>query len=69
MRFNRMPPAAPAARCAPTKDGVLVLTGYGVVVSVERGHLAVRDGLADARLGGATGLPFAQRGRPRRTKQ
>jgi CRISPR/Cas system-associated endonuclease Cas1 len=42
--------SAPAVqRCAPTKDGMLVLTGYGVIVSVERGHLVVRDGVADER--------------------
>ena len=32
-----------------TKNGVLVLSGYGIRVSVRRGHLDVEDGIADER--------------------
>jgi hypothetical protein len=30
-------------------NGVLVLTGYGLRVAVERGHLIVEDGVGSAR--------------------
>jgi CRISPR-associated endonuclease Cas1 len=36
-------------KLAPSKGGVLVLSGYGLSVSVERGHLAVSDGIAGDR--------------------
>ena len=39
------------ADCHP-HQGVLVLTGYGVRVAVERGHLVVEDGLGRDRRGG-----------------
>lgn len=31
------------------RDGVLVLSGYGLRIAVERGHLAVSDGIGDER--------------------
>src|SRR4051812_41142497 len=31
------------------RNGVLVLSGYGVRVAVDRGHLVVTDGIADER--------------------
>jgi hypothetical protein len=38
-----------AARLAPSKSGVLVLSGYGLSISVERGHLVVSDGIGAER--------------------
>jgi len=44
--------AGPMSRDSPlraTKNGVLVLAGYGLKVVVERGHLVVEDGICDER--------------------
>ena len=40
-----MQPQPTPARLAPTQSGVLVLDGYGVRIRVERGRLAVADGI------------------------
>jgi hypothetical protein len=34
------------------KDGVLVLSGYGLRIAIERGHLAVADGIGTDRRAG-----------------
>jgi hypothetical protein len=36
---------APSPGRVEVKNGVLVLSGYGLSISVERGHLQVRDGI------------------------
>src|SRR5436309_2485675 len=33
----------------PSKQGVIVLSGYGVSISVERGHLVLSDGVGNER--------------------
>lgn len=33
----------------PVKDGVVVLSGYGLRIAVDRGHLMVNDGIGDTR--------------------
>jgi CRISPR-associated endonuclease Cas1 len=42
-------PTTPKTLPVRPKDGVLVLSGYGIRVAVERGHLLVADGIADER--------------------
>src|SRR6266542_4164135 len=36
----------------PSKQGVIVLSGYGVSIAVERGHLVLSDGIGDERRNG-----------------
>src|SRR5262249_2324249 len=36
----------------PSKQGVIVLSGYGVSISVERGHLVLSDGIGNERRNG-----------------
>jgi CRISPR-associated endonuclease Cas1 len=54
-RVSTRPPAtadAPAEPLRPTKDGVLVLSGYGLHVGVARGQLTLSDGVGRTRRSG-----------------
>jgi CRISPR-associated endonuclease Cas1 len=46
---RRAAPPLPIPAPNEPRDGVLVLSGYGLRIAVERGHLMVEDGIADER--------------------
>ena len=46
------PPASNRSTAPAPKNGVLVLSGYGLRIAVERGHLAVADGIGTERRSG-----------------
>src|SRR5262245_47772180 len=49
MRTYSSTVSSAAARLAPSKHGVLVLSGYGLSIHVDRGHLLVSDGIGAER--------------------
>lgn len=58
MRTHSSTVSPPATKLAPSRSGVLALSGYGLSIAVERGHLVVSDGIGaerrQARLARAT---------------
>src|SRR4051812_37097411 len=49
MRIQSTPVSSGATTLAPSKSGVLALSGYGLSITVERGHLTVSDGIGNDR--------------------
>ncbi|MAG37259.1 MAG: CRISPR-associated endonuclease Cas1 [Dehalococcoidia bacterium] len=49
MRTHSTSTNLPAATIAPSRDGILVLSGYGITVRVDRGHLILQDGVGRQR--------------------
>ncbi len=52
MQHQSIPTASHEATLSPSKAGVLALTGYGLSIAVDRGHLVVKDGIGRNRRAG-----------------